>query len=116
MTFNPLPILSYPLHLGHGLRNVHLFHVSREEELKHDPNELCTYVHKLFGYFEGAWRATDLVVLTLWNNTGHKFEVIFGSLARGSCAEVDRAYHDGSVLRVRVRGSEPLALADARMG
>ena len=84
--------------------------------MKHDLNELCIYVHKLFGYCEGAWRATDLVVLTLWSDTGHKFEVIFGSLARGSCAEVDRAYRDGSVLRVWVRGSEPLALADARMG
>ena len=37
-----------------------------KEELKHDLNELCIYVHKLFGYCEGAWRATDLVVLTLW--------------------------------------------------
>ena len=83
--------------------------MTREEELKHDLNEL-------FGYCEGAWRDTDLVVLTLWNDTGHKFEVIFGSLARGSCAEVDRADRDGSVLRVWVRGSEPLALADARMG
>ena len=49
-------------------------------------------------------------------NTLAEVLVIFGSLARGSCAEVDRAYRDGSVLRVWVRGSEPLALADARMG
>ena len=36
-----------------------------EEELKHDLNELCKYVHKLFGYCEGARRATDLVVLDI---------------------------------------------------
>ena len=26
----------------------------RKEELKHDLNELCIYVHMLFGYCEGA--------------------------------------------------------------
>ena len=84
--------------------------------MKHDLNELCLYVHQLFGYCEGACRATDLVVLTLWDDTGHKFEVVFGSLARGSCAEVDRAYCDGSVLPVCGRGNKPLALTDARLG
>ena len=39
--------------------------VGEEEELKHDLNELCKYVHKLFGYCEGARRATDLVVLDI---------------------------------------------------
>ena len=35
-----------------------------EEELKHDLNELCIYVHKLIWFCEVVWRATDLVVLT----------------------------------------------------
>ena len=44
---------------------VYRYRELEEEELKHDLNELCIYVHKLFDYCEGAWRATDLVVLTL---------------------------------------------------
>ena len=52
--------------------------------MKHDLNELCIYVHKLFGYCEEAWRATDLVVLTLWSDTGHKFVFIFGLASAGA--------------------------------
>ena len=42
------------------------------------------YVHKLFGYCEGAWRATNLVVLTLWSDTGHKFVFTFGLASAGA--------------------------------
>ena len=42
---------------------LHLQQAKEIESLKHDLNELCIYVHKLFG--EGAWRATELVVLTV---------------------------------------------------
>ena len=97
----------------HSILEKVLLSIYLEEELKHDLNELCIYVHKLFGYCEGAWRATDLVVLTLWSDTGHKFVFIFGL---ASAWRADRADCDGGVLRVWVRWSEQMALADASMG